>query len=133
MAAEIDLQRLAQFKYAIVNFLGEDGFPWSLPTEFRITPQHEILLRKPSSSIPLAGRRVGVLFNSITALPTGGYTDRKYMLVWGRLAEQDSELKVHPESLSEWDEKMLSFPEYCARSAPQGQKYLESLQPQLEA
>ena len=84
---EIDLQRLARFKYAIINLVGQDGYPWSLPTEFQISSRGEILLKKPASSVPVTERRVGVLFNHITAIPTGGYTDRRYMLIWGKLSE----------------------------------------------
>src|SRR5215472_5840252 len=119
----IDFDRLAKFNYAIINAIGEDGFPFSLPTNFELTPQKEILLKKPGTSMGLFGKGVGVLFNHISAIPTGGYADRRYMLIWGRLKEQKGMLKLVPESMSEWDEKILAFGELCARSAPQGQKY----------
>jgi 1,4-dihydroxy-2-naphthoate polyprenyltransferase len=128
----IDFERLAKFNYAIINAVGEDGFPFSLPTEFEVTPLKEILLKKPSSSFPLLGRKVGVLFNHISAIPTGGYTDRRYMLVWGSLKDQKGELKLEPESMSEWDEKILPFGELCAKAAPQGVKYLQTVR-QIEA
>ena len=130
---KIDLERLARFKYAIINLVGQDGYPWSLPTDFQITPQGDILLGEPAAAGYLSGRRVGVLFNHITAIPTGGYTERRYVLIWGNLLEQNGRLKLQPEALSEWDEKILPFDQLCARAAPQGQKYLESLQNQMEA
>ncbi len=133
MRAPIDFARLAQFKYAVISSLGPDGYPYSVPTEFEITPSKRILLEKPESQLPLVGRNVGVLFNHITAIPTGGYTDRRYMLIWGTLVDRDGKLELQPKALTEWDEKVLPFPDLCAKAVPQGQKYLKSLRPQLEA
>ncbi len=128
----IDFDRLTSFKYAIINAIGEDGFPFSLPTDFEVTPQKEIILDKPVTNLPLLGRNVGVLFNHISAIPTGGYTDRRYMLVSGRLSDQKGKLKLDPESMTEWDEKILPFGELCAKAAPQGQRYLQTVR-QIEA
>jgi 1,4-dihydroxy-2-naphthoate polyprenyltransferase len=129
---KIDFDRLTSFKYAIINAIGEDGFPFSLPTDFEVTAQKEILLAKPLTNLPLLGRQVGVLFNHISAIPTGGYTDRRYMLVSGRLKDQKGKLKLEPESMTEWDEKILPFGELCAKAAPQGQRYLQAVR-QIEA
>src|SRR5881296_3018170 len=129
----IDFKRLAEFKYAIISAIGEDGFPFSLPTDFEVTSQKEILLKKPTTNLPILGRHVGVLFNHISAIPTGGYTDRRYMQLWGKLSEEKGTLKLETETISEWDEKFLPFDQLCARSAPQGQRYLQRLQGQIEA
>ncbi len=133
MSAPIDFARLAQFKYAVINSLGPDGYPYSVPTEFEITQSERILLEKPDSQFPLVGRNVGVLFNHITAIPTGGYTDRRYILIWGTLVDVDGKLELQPKAHTEWDEKILPFPELCAKAVPQGQRYLQGLQTQLEA
>lgn len=132
MTPRIDFSRLAQFKYAIINIVGNDGFPYSVPTGFRVAGGR-ILLTPATLPMTVAGKRVGVLFNHITAIPTGGYTDRRYILIWGDLVENDGMLELRPEALSEWDEKLLPFPELCARAAPQGQKYLDRLRSQVEA
>src|SRR2546425_456429 len=79
------------------------------------------------------GKRVNVLFNHITGLPGGGYGDRRYMLVWGTTHEDHGTLRFEPEKVSEWDEKILPFDQYCAKSAPQGAKYLGGLQASVEA
>ncbi len=130
---KIDFERLSQFRYAIISMIGRDGYPWSAATEFEISPQNEILLKRPSSPTQLGGERVGVLFNHIAAIPTGGYTERRYMLIWGGLKVEGDKLKLSPEKISEWDEKILPFPELCARAAPQGAKFLRNLKPQIEA
>ena len=129
----IDPDRLALFRYGIVTWIDKDGFPFSVATDFILSENGEILLKKPSVPATLTGGRVGVLFNHITGIPTGGYTDRRYMLVWGRVSEDKGFLKLHPEELSEWDEKILPFDQYCAQCAPQGAKYLGTLQASVEA
>ena len=133
MALQVDFTRLAQFKYAIINVLGSDGYPYSVPTEFQIDKSQRILLKRPVSPISIVGKRAGVLFNHIAAIPTGGYTDRRYMLIWGSLVENDGMLELRPKAMSEWDEKILPFPELCAKAVPQGQRYLEGLHSQVEA
>lgn len=130
---QLDLKRLANFPYAVITLVDHDGFPFSIATDYQISPKGEILLKKPGSRPDLQGRKVGVLFNSITAVPTVGYNERRYMLVWGTTSEEQGMLKLHPERLSEWDEKILPFDQLCARAAPQGAKYLASLQTSVEA
>ena len=129
----IDYQRLANFRYAVITTIGNDGYPFSISTSFQLSPDKKILLDKPSLPSTLDGKKVNVLFNHITGIPTGGYTDRRYMLVWGTTHEDHGKVRLDPEKLSEWDEKILPFPEYCAKSAPQGARYLEQLQPSVEA
>ena len=130
---QLDLKRLANFPYAVVTLVDHDGFPFSVATDYRISPTGDILLNKPGSRPDLQGRKVGVLFNSITAVPTVGYNERRYMLVWGTTSEEQGMLKLHPERVSEWDEKILPFDQLCAKAAPQGAKYLASLQASVEA
>ncbi|HZY93290.1 MAG TPA: hypothetical protein VFE98_00290 [Candidatus Bathyarchaeia archaeon] len=130
---QLDLKRLANFRYAVISLVDNDGFPFSAATDFQITPKGEILLKKPGSRPDLKCKKVGVLFNSITAIPTVGYGDRRYMLVWGTTSEERGMYKLNPERLSEWDEKILPFDQLCARAAPQGAKYLASLQSSVEA
>jgi 1,4-dihydroxy-2-naphthoate polyprenyltransferase len=130
---KIDYERLAKFPNAIVTTIGEDGFPYSIPTRFELTQDRKILLEKPKTAQKLEGKKVNALFNHITGIPTGGYTERRYMLVWGTLHEEHGKLRLEPERLSEWDEKILPFPEYCVKVAPQGARYLETLQASVVA
>ena len=130
---DIDYERLANFRNAIITTILDDGYPFSITTNYQLTPDKKILLDKPPLPTKLDGRKVNVLFNHITGIPTGGYTDRRYMLLWGTTHEDHGRLRLEPEKLSEWDEKILSFPEYCAKVAPQGAKYLQKLQPSVEA
>ena len=97
----IDPDRLALFRYSIVTWIDKDGFPFSVATDFILSENGEILLKKPSVPATMTGGRVGVLFNHITGIPTGGYTDRRYMLVWGTVSEDKGFLKLRPEEVSE--------------------------------
>ncbi len=128
----VDIVRLSSFRYGIVTWIDRDGFPVSVATDFLLSGNGGSLLKKPRIW-PRPLSLVGVLCNHITGIPTGGYTDRRYMLVWGKLSEDKGYLKLHPEELSEWDEKILPFDKLCAQAVPQGKKYLESLQPSIEA
>ena len=129
----IDLDRLSAFRYGILTWVDKEGFPFSVATDFVLSENGEVLLKKPSVPVLLPRDRVAVLFNHITGIPTGGYTDRRYMLVWGKVVEDKGFLKLYPEELSEWDEKILPFDRLCAEAAPQGKKYLASVQPSIEA
>jgi 1,4-dihydroxy-2-naphthoate polyprenyltransferase len=129
----VDSDRLSRFRYSVVTWIDKEGFPFSVATDFLLSENGEILLKKPSISPPMSDNRVGVLFNHITGIPTGGYTDRRYMLVWGRVSDDKGFLKLHPEEISEWDEKVLPFDKLCAAAVPQGKKYLESVQPSIDA
>ena len=129
----VDPDRLSRFRYGIVTWIDDDGFPFSVATDFLLSENGEILMKKPSTRPPISDSRVGVLFNHITGIPSGGYTDRRYMLIWGQVSEDKGFLKLYPEEISEWDEKILPFDKLCAAAVPQGKKYLESLQPSIEA
>ena len=130
--SKVDYERLANFRHAIITTIGEDGYPFSVSTGFQLSADKKILLDKPA--VPkLDARKVNVLFNHIAGIPTGGYTDRRYMLVWGTTHEDHGKLRLDPVKMSEWDEKILPFPEYCAKSAPQGARYLEKIQVSVDA
>ncbi|HEV2118700.1 MAG TPA: hypothetical protein VGS11_01125 [Candidatus Bathyarchaeia archaeon] len=129
----VDLDRVSSFRYGVVTWIDKDGFPFSVATDFLLSENGEILLKKPSPPATIMGARVGVLFNHITGIPTGGYTDRRYMLVWGTVSEDKGFLKLHPEEVSEWDEKILPFDKLCEAAVPQAKRYLGSLQPSIDA
>src|SRR3989475_7361587 len=125
----VDPDRLALFRYGIITWIDKDGFPFSVATDFILSENGEILLKKPSVPATMTGGRVGVLFNHITGVPTGGYTDRRYMLVWGRVSEDKGFLKLRPEEVSEWDEKNLPFHKIIAAAGREGKRVLQSITP----
>src|SRR3989442_1067269 len=100
----LDYQRLGNFRYAVITLIGDDGFPFSVSTDFKILPDKKIVLQKPARPSKLDGKRVNVLFNHITGLPGGGYGERRYILVWGTTQEAHRTLMVVPGTFSKWDE-----------------------------
>src|SRR3989442_14345169 len=79
----VDPDRLSRFRYGIVTWIDKDGFPFSVATDFLLSENGEILLKRPSvPEIMTAGRGRGV-FNPLTGIPTGDYTDRRYVLGGG--------------------------------------------------
>src|SRR5207248_5954485 len=84
---KLDYQRLGNFRYAVITLVGDDGYPFSVSTDFKILPDKKIVLQKPAQPSKLDGKRVNVLFNHITGLPGGGYGDRR------RSEEHTSELQ----------------------------------------
>src|SRR5260370_34287353 len=129
----VNPDRLSLFRYGIITWIDKDGFPFSVATDFLLLENGEILLKKPTlAPQTVMGARIGVLFNHITGIQTGGYTDRRYMLVWGRVSEDRGFLNLHPEEISEWDEKILPFDKLCAAAVPQGKNELERLQPSID-
>ena len=131
--SRVDYERLEKFRNAVITLINDDGYPFSVPTGFHVTSERKILLDKPVFPSEMSGKKVNVLFNHITGIPTGGYTERRYMLLWGTVNEDHGKLRLDHDGISEWDEKILPFPEYCARVVPQGAKYLEGLQSSVEA
>src|SRR5438874_13354553 len=83
----VDPDRLSRFRYGVVTWIDKDGFPFSVATDLLLSESGEILLKKRSAPAIMPVGRVGVLFNHITGIPTGGYTDRRYMLVSRRVSE----------------------------------------------
>src|SRR5207247_11259674 len=110
----LDYHRLGNFRYAIITLVGDDGFPFSVSTDFKIMPDKKIVLQKPAQPSKLDGKRVNVLFNHITGLPGGGYADRRYMLVSGTTQEHHGTLTFEPEKVSARDEKLTPSHQYDA-------------------
>src|SRR5260370_20216642 len=64
----LDYQRLGNFRYAVITLIGDDGFPFSVSTDFKILPDKKIVLQKPARPSKLDGKRVNVLVNHNTGL-----------------------------------------------------------------
>src|SRR5215472_11961416 len=46
----VDLDRLGSFRYGIITRVDKDGFPFSISTDFVLSENGEILLKKPNVS-----------------------------------------------------------------------------------
>src|SRR3989442_4773891 len=58
----VDPDRLSRFRYGVVTWIDKDGFPFSVATDFLLSENGEILLKKPSASPTIMSTPVGVPF-----------------------------------------------------------------------
>ena len=124
------LEDVREYDEAIVTYVDDEGYPFSYPSSYRIEDGAVVLerhgwLKKKSSD------KVSVLFNHITPLPTGGYMDRRYIVLWGGIEEKQDTIRFTPSRRYSWDEKKVHFFQYCEISVPRGRRYMQLLEREL--
>ena len=128
MTLEDALSKVGEFEDAVLSFVDEDGYPFSMPVEFSVAASGKIHLTRPKAlEQSLAGRKANVIFSHITPLPEGGYTERRYIVLWGEVAEEGEGLLFSPVRYYRWDEREIPFPQYCEISVPQTHRYMKRL------
>jgi 1,4-dihydroxy-2-naphthoate octaprenyltransferase len=120
---------LDSYTKAVVTFVDDDGYPMSVPADFRLGDRDDSVFLRPIESVPnlMAGRRVTVIFSQIRPVEGYGYVDRRYVTVEGVLRERGEVYEVRAEKVSGWDESEVAFFEYCERSVGRARRYLERL------
>lgn len=112
------------FDEVAVVFIDEDGYPFSYPSSYRVEGG-EIIVERPGYVKP--PEHPLLVFNHITPLPAGGYTNRRYLAVRCRLKGSDGVLRLKPVGSYGWDESKTHFIQYCEMNVERGLKYLEEL------
>jgi 1,4-dihydroxy-2-naphthoate octaprenyltransferase len=120
------MEELQQYREAIITYVDEDGYPFSYPSDFE-TENGRIIIKQPK----IREAHVSVLFNHITPLPTGGYTDRRYVIFWGILKMEKDRAVLQPIKSYGWDEKKIHFVQYCEESIPRARRYLKLLEEKI--
>ena len=123
------MEELEKYKEAVVSYVDEDGYPFSYPTTFR-REDERIVVEKPNYLKPKT-RRVSILFNHITPLPSGGYTNRRYLTLWGSIEWGTSEGVFTVEKEYSWDENKVHFVQYCEEGVGRAKRYLRELEKKL--
>jgi 1,4-dihydroxy-2-naphthoate octaprenyltransferase len=127
--ADEGLRRLAEFPFALLTWVGEDGYPVSVavgPTvdvaAFRVTFQPPAGLEVPlTAEVSLTG-------SHIRPIPGVGYDQRRHVTVWGHAGRAgDDRLSFVPSAAWGWDEATIPFPEYVERQVGQSRRYLSRL------
>ncbi|MCS6768949.1 MAG: 1,4-dihydroxy-2-naphthoate octaprenyltransferase [Candidatus Caldarchaeum sp.] len=113
-----------QFSDTSVSFIDEDGYPVSFPAKVR--PIGEGYMIEWPQYLPVP-RQITLLFNHITPIPTGGYTDRRYVMVRGSVEKSGDTVLFRPEKSYGWDEKKKPFFQYCEEKTSQAKNYLAKL------
>lgn len=104
----------------ILAFVADDGFPMAEPVTANVDGDRLSVATR--TELP-AGSEVAVTVSHIRPQPGIGYDQRRYTTAWG---QYDSGA-VSVKRTAGWDEETVTFFEYCERSVPRGNAYLEQL------
>jgi 1,4-dihydroxy-2-naphthoate octaprenyltransferase len=119
-----DLERLATFPHVVVSWIDDDGYPLSVATNFETDLSAGVVRLAPPAGMPLpVDRKIGLVGSHIHPV-TGGYDERRYVQLWGLLADGAT---LRPSRAWGWDEAEVPFFEYSERSVPQSRRYLAAL------
>ena len=118
-----DFDRLARFGHVIVSWVGDDGYPTSVATDFEAdAAAGRVTLRQPAGeqlTIPY-DREINVTGSHIRPKPGEGYDERRYLQLWGRAqALDEGRAALVPTRAWGWGEQEVPFFEYSERSVPQ--------------
>ena len=116
-----------RFAHAVIAFVGDDGYPMSVATDFSVdSDRGTVRLRGIGGEVqPPADERVNVVFSHIRPQPGIGYDERRYVSLWGPLRRTGEGFEFEPDREQHWDEQEMSFFELSERGVPQARRYLE--------
>ena len=121
-------ENAAKFKDAALTFIDDDGYPFSIPISFEIDIEKQLVQISNPLNLPHSeSRTVEIIFNHVTPLPQGGYTDRRYLVFWGKLEKDGGKIVMKPFKGFTWDEKEIPFFQYSEMKNTRARKYLDSL------
>lgn len=128
MVAKSLLEKAASYSDVAISFVDDDGYPFSLPVTVEVDQENQtVRITKPASLPSLLNREISLTFNHITPLPVGGYTDRRYIVLWGRLTDQGDSYQLKPAKGYIWDEKEVPFFQYSEMKVTKARQYLNEL------
>lgn len=118
-----------RFSHAIIVYVGEDGYPVSVATDFEAdADQGVVRLRAVGGEVqPPLDEQVSVVFSHIRPQPGVGYDERRYVSLWGPLRREGDGYVLTPERETGWDEEETPFFEYSERSLPQARSYYDRI------
>jgi 1,4-dihydroxy-2-naphthoate polyprenyltransferase len=117
-----------RFTHAVIAYVGLDGYPMSVATEFEVDADRGVIrLDAPAELQPPENERVNVVFSHIRPQPGVGYDERRYVSLWGPLRRTDRGFELDADQAQGWDEQDMTFFEYSERGVPQAHRYLEQV------
>jgi 1,4-dihydroxy-2-naphthoate polyprenyltransferase len=117
------------FDHAVVVFVGADGYPVGVATDYRVDAERGVVSLVPPAGeevAPPADAEVNVIVSHIRPQETG-YDERRYVQLWGRVRRTERGLELAPERSHTWDEKKVPFFQYSELTVPQAHRYLREL------
>jgi len=122
------LTKAASYSEVSLSFVDDDGYPFSIPVSVEIDQENGIVkIAKPRNLPMLDGKEISLIFNHITPLPVGGYTERRYIVLWGKLVDEMDNFRLKPAKGYVWDEKEVPFFQYSEMKVTRARRYLNEL------
>jgi 1,4-dihydroxy-2-naphthoate polyprenyltransferase len=123
------LGRLAEFPFALLTFVADDGYPVSAAVDALVEPgEGRVIFTPPAGLNVPVGEEISLTGSHINPRPGYGYDERRHVTVWGRAEPaSDGRLVLHAETAWGWDEATIPFPEYVERTVGQSRRYLTRL------
>lgn len=123
------LRRLAAFPFALLTWVGDDGYPVSAAVDAHVdTGSSRVVLTPPSGLAIPADAEISLTGSHVRPQPGVGYDERRHVTVWGRAtAAPEGRLTLTPTAAWGWDESAVPFPEYIERQVGQSRRYLGRL------
>ena len=140
--AATGLSRLTAFPFALLTWVGPEGFPMSASVTIdAIDPSAGTAsFAAPAGLEVPTDAEVSLTGSHIRPQPGVGYDERRHVTVWGRAAGAAAgRMTFRGETAWGWDEADIPFPEYLERTVGQSRRYLadvsretgRSVRPQL--
>jgi len=120
-----DFERLATYPQVVVSWIDESGYPTSVATSFETDADAGTITLAAPAGMPIPNdREINVTGSHIRPQPGIGYDQRRYLQLWGLVADGTI---LTPTRAWGWDENETPFFEYSERSVPQSRRYLAAL------
>jgi len=140
--AATGLSRLTAFPFALLTWVGPDGFPISASVTIDAIDSSAgtASFAAPAGLEVPTDAEVSLTGSHIRPQPGVGYDERRHVTVWGRAAGAAAgRMTFRGETAWGWDEADIPFPEYLERTVGQSRRYLadvsretgRSVRPQL--
>jgi 1,4-dihydroxy-2-naphthoate octaprenyltransferase len=123
------LARLADFPFALLSWVGADGYPLSAAVDFAVDQQAgQAAFDLPAGFELPTDTELSLTGSHIHPVPGYGYDERRHVTVWGRATPVSAtRLVLTPTAAWGWDESSIPFPEYVERQVGQSKRYLARL------
>jgi 1,4-dihydroxy-2-naphthoate octaprenyltransferase len=123
------LEKLGTYPYAILTWVGPDGYPVSVAVEVSVNPATASATFAPPAGLSVpTDAQVSLTGSHIRPQPGYGYDERRHVTVWGRATtDPDGRLRLNATAAWGWDEAEVPFFEYSERSVGKSRRYFDAL------
>lgn len=131
MAVDVSVLREIEtgYAHAVVVFVGTDGYPVGVATDYHVDPDREVITLTPPAGqdvTPPDDAEVNLIVSHIRPQEIG-YDQRRYVQLWGRVRRSGGGLELSAERFHTWDEAKVPFFQYSELTVPQAHRYLNQL------